>query len=329
MYQIRGFCRAFFLLKHYMGANIPKKGLGQDPKDILLNRAKSKFLSYNLSNFLIASNPDSPLIKGYSNSLYCNAVYEQDGYKLKTHWCNSRWCAACNRLRTAKVINGYLSQIREYGKFDKWYFVTLTKKTVSENDLPGSIVLMNKVWKNILDSKINRTLKIKGIRKSECTIRPDGMFHYHFHVIVLGEKNASWLIDAWLERLDGHCVKGAQDMRILDDNGYKEIFKYFTKLTISDKSGKKSLYSGKDMDTVFRAMYGRRVYQTFGGLRKVVEDIDAVSVSEFTHLDNEKNIYTWVEEDWYNLDGVELTGYRAPDVLKDIFVSTKILSETE
>lgn len=312
-----------------MRANIPKKGLVQDPKDILLNRAKSKFLSYNLSNFLIASNPDSPLIKGYSNSLYCNALYEQDGHNLKTNWCNSRWCAACNRVRTAKVINGYLSQIEEYGKSDKWYFVTLTKRTVNGNDLPDSIVLMNKVWKNILDSKVNRMLKIRGIRKSECTIRPDGTFHYHFHVIILGKENAAWLINAWLERLDDYSVREAQDMRILDNNGYKEIFKYFTKLTTSDKSGKKSLYSGKDMDTVFRAMYKRRVYQPFGGLRKVTEDVDIVSVSEFTHLVNEKNIYTWVEEDWYNLDGIELTGYRAPDVLKEMFGSTKILSETE
>lgn len=312
-----------------MRANIPKKGLTQDPKDILLNRAKSKFLSYNLSNFLIATNPDSPLIKGYSNSLYCNAVYEQNGFKLKTHWCNSRWCAACNRLRTAKVINGYLPQIVKYAELDDWYFVTLTKRTVDADNLGGSISLMNKVWKNILDSKVNRSLKIKGLRKSECTIRPDGMFHYHFHVIILGRKGADWLIDAWLERLGDLSIRSAQDVRKLDEQGYKEVFKYFTKLTTIDKSGRKSLYSGRDMDTVFRAMYSKRVYQTFGGLRKVKEDVETVSETEFTHLTNERNIYTWVEEDWYNLDGVELSGYSPSEELKAMFIDIKILSETE
>lgn len=284
-------------------------------KQVLLKRARSKFLSKQLAFNLHRCNPDSLLKDSYYGSLLCCDVLRQEGRKLVTSYCKQRWCAVCNRIRTAKAISGYLPVIRQ---LDEIYFVTLTKKTVFGNELKDSIELMNQVWRKITDTARKKRSRFLGIRKAECTIRPLDKYHYHFHVIVQGFENACWLVNAWLKRMGDLADVKAQDLRVADDRSLKEIFKYFTKLT-SNQTGKRELYEYDRMDVIFNAMRGRRVFQPFGGLRIVTEEIENIDAQEFEYLEEIEQVWRWYSEDWINAFGEGLTGYKASEKFRQLF----------
>lgn len=285
-------------------------------KQVLLKRARSKYLSKQLAQKLRHCNPDSPLKDSYYGSMLCSGVMRQEGKKLVTTYCKQRWCAVCNRIRTAKAISGYLPVIRA---LDDIYFVTLTKKTVPGSELKQSIDLMNKTWRQITDlARLKRDL-FQGVRKAECTIRPGGQYHYHFHVIVTGKENAEWLVKGWLKRLKGLADAKAQDIRPADERSLKEVFKYFTKLTASNKKGEKTLYEYSRMDVIFQAMRGRRVFQPFGGLRIISEELDDVNGQDFECLEEAEQVWKWHSEDWINSTGECLTGYHASEGFKRFF----------
>ena len=75
------------------------------PPVTLVKRAKAKFLTNGLSFPLIDLN--SPLKKSYWLTWHCTSVLLQEGQKITSRYCNNRWCIVCNRIRTAKLINGY------------------------------------------------------------------------------------------------------------------------------------------------------------------------------------------------------------------------------
>ena len=286
---------------------------------VLLSRARSKYLSFGLSVNLKQNNPDSPLNKSYFGSMLCSGVMRQEGRKLITTYCKQRWCAVCNKIRTAKSISGYLPVVRA---LDELYFVTLTKRTVNAEDLKDSIDLMNKTWRQLMKKAIRKRTLFQGIRKAECTIRPHGLYHYHFHVIISGKKNAEWLVKEWLKLLDCEADQKAQDFRKADEQSLKEIFKYFTKLTTGDKGGGRKLYDYSRMDVIFQAMRNRRVFQPFGGLRILSEDIEDINGQDFECLEEAEQVWKWHSEDWINAVGECLTGYKPSDNFKEIFNST-------
>jgi hypothetical protein len=215
-----------------MTTKIQKNSSFQD-KGVFLRRARAKYLSKQLATKLIKENPGSDLTGSYIATLKCSHYLNQEGKKIITNYCKNRWCAVCNRIRTAKLISGYAPVLKS---FKEPYFVTLTKKTVCDTDLRASMDLMGKVWRDIMLCRDNRyKRKIKGIRKAECTIRPKDQYHYHFHVIIEGKDNAAWLIAEWLKRCP-HSDPKAQDMRVADEGSFKELFKYFTKLTVKKQN---------------------------------------------------------------------------------------------
>lgn len=283
------------------------KSCNVQDKSLLVKRARAKYLSINLAFQLKKENPTSELSKSYTNTLYCSSIIIQQGKTLKTKYCKNRWCAVCNRIRTGKAIRSYLNEIR---LMKDPYFVTLTKVTVLEKDLSSSIKKMNDVFRAILlsrDNKYNR--KIKGLRKSECTTRPFGMYHYHYHLIIDGKDNANWVIAEWL-RLMGELAKSeGQDLRQADERSQKEMFKYFSKLTIQNKGKDRELMNFKRMDVIFRAMRGKRVYQGFGGIKVVSEEIEDIKAQDFEFLEECERIWKWKVNDWINDEGGFLTGY--------------------
>lgn len=281
-------------------------------KGILLNRARKKYISYGLSSRLYFDNNSSPLNPSYFGSMLCCDVLRQEGKKLETSYCNQRWCLNCNRIRTARLITGYLSQIQS---FKSPYFVTLTKRTVKGCDLPASIEQMAVTWRKITDMARKTRNEFKGVRKAECTIRPDDMYHYHFHLVIDGKKNAEWLIHAWIQRMGDDAQAQAQDMRVANDNSLKELFKYFTKLTTKNIEGKKVMFDTVRMDVIFQAMRGKRVFQPFGGLKIITEEIEDIIGEEYEHLEDECCNWKWYKEDWINELGECLTGY---DAINDI-----------
>lgn len=250
-------------------------------------------------------------------------VLLQVGKDLHGKRCKNRWCAVCNRIRTAQLIDGYEPSLRQ---LEDSYFVTLTKQSVKASSLAKSIDFMAVAWRQIVNGREGRRRKIKGIRKAECTIRPGGLYHYHFHVIIEGFSNAEWLVSEWLKSMGSLADRKAQDIRVADEKSLKELFKYFTKLTVKDKG---VLIDFKRMDVIFNALRTKRVYQPFGGVRKVSEEIEENSLDTAHFLDNYEQRWLWDVNDWINEFGECLTGHIACDEDKALFEPIKIVPETE
>lgn len=285
-------------------------------KGTLLKRARSKYISKQLALSLLHSNPDSPLKNSYFGSLLCTHNLHQSGTRLTSSYCKQRWCAVCNRIRTAKLITGYMPVLEQ---MHDPYFVTLTKKTVSDVDLKDNIALMEKTWRKILHSDSGKRRKPSGIRKSECTIRPGGLYHYHYHVIVDGKETAQWLIDSWLSRLPELAVPDAQNCKPAGSESLKEMFKYFTKLITTTPDHKKSFYPTKRMDVIFQAMKGKRVIQSFGSVKPITEEISDPLVGQvYDLLGDDVDVWKWKDTDWYNTSGKALTGYKPSDNFKNL-----------
>lgn len=278
--------------------------------------SKKKHLAYYLACLLHYRNEGSALSKSYRNTMYCASVLAPTERGLSARYCKNRWCPVCQSIRIATLINGYASQLNEMADP---YFVTLTGPTVPAEKLKDRIKEFGGTWRLITKTNYWGANKPSGIRKAECTLRPDGHYHYHYHVIIDGREHAEWLISQWLERIKGSSIK-AQDMRPVHQGEYLEIFKYFTKLISTDKSaGKERRYIDfVRLDVIFTTLKGTRVYQPFGGIKAVREEIDEEQLISEESSEEYMQLWRWMTDVGYvNEDGEILTGdYELPSSIK-------------
>ena len=297
----------------------PKEKLKLETKKSgsIVKKQWAKYISTFVAVNLIESNRGGVLEKSYRNTVYCSYVQlRTDEDKIKSTYCKNRWCYTCNRIRTAQWINGYLPELE---KLKDPYFVTLTLPTVDRNDLKAQIDRMQDTWRKIYRkaqrvsyNRLNGTFK--GIRKAECTIRPNDKYHFHYHIILSGKGPAEWLINEWLQHFP-EANQDAQDYRKADENSFKELFKYFTKLT--SKTNKTVDY--KRLNVIFEELRGRRVYQPFGGI-KAIDEEDFEELAPDIEVKNRfDRIYRWVDDDWYGLaTGEGLSGKRIPEKIEEL-----------
>lgn len=231
--------------------------------------SKKKHFSQHIAYKLYYLNEHSSLRKSYQNSIYCAKALIPNEAKgtLTSKYCKNRWCPLCQSIRIAKLIDGYAPLLSSM--IDP-QFVTLTAPTVTAEELPLRIKNFGATWRNIALDRYWKKNKPNGIRKAECTLRPNGMYHYHFHIIIDGKENAEWLVNQWLKRTAG-AEKQAQDIRPVINGQYLEIFKYFTKLLTKDSTGKRSIDFVR-LNIILEALAGKRVYQPFGNIKAVSED---------------------------------------------------------
>jgi len=297
----------------------PKKGEALDTLAQLRKRAKAKAITNAICFKLVTL--DSPLEKSYRNTLYCSDRLDQANGKITTKYCKNRWCLVCNRIRTAKLINTYSDPME---KLQDPQLVTLTIPNMIGSDLPGSIAQMTKTFQKIKNTMRLRETPIVGIRKLEVTYNPKRKdFHPHFHLIIEGEDIALDIVNFWLKHFPLARESG-QDIRRADMNAGKELFKYFTKLLI--KVDGKTVFIPQAMDTIFRSMKGRRVFQAMGMKREAenVEDIEDLKAIE--DLELETNLgddcsWFWQQDalDWVNIEtGEILAGYNASSSIKNL-----------
>jgi hypothetical protein len=278
----------------------------------LLKRARKKFVNGRFALALIHFNPDSVLIKGYKNTFYCNRVLKVEENKVTGTYCKNRWCVVCGSIRTAQLINGYLKQLTELKDAQ---FVTLTLPTVLEQDLPVRIKKMEEEWRKITDLALKMKLvNFKGVRKIECTIRPEAKYHYHYHLIIEDKSNAEWLISQWLKRFSEADAQ-AQHFKKADRGSYVELFKYFTKIISKVENNDRALANFGRLDVIFRSLIGKRTYQPFGGFKKVNEDIDAELNATIIPNTFEGKIWRWVQQDWISEFGEVLTNFQPSESL--------------
>lgn len=281
---------------------------GTDPpekseKNTLKKRAIAKYKTVEIILPLIDLQSD--LKKAYWSTFHCCNVLLQDGQKITGRYCNNRWCIVCNRIRTAKLINGYLPVIRK--EIPDPFFVTLTIPNMPASDLKASIIEMTRTIIKIQSTfRHRKDFRLKGIRKIECVPGKHNDFHPHLHLLVSGELAGRELIKAWLNSYPDADKRG-QDIRPADQNSLIELFKYSTKLTAGSKNKPKAL------DIIFKALYKKRVFQPIG-LKKVAlsEDIDEIQAQEIEELKSAVDVWVWEQEvkDWLNSSGELLTEYK-------------------
>lgn len=294
---------------------LEKKYLKPDLEKTLEYRRCAKFLGSNISLALLNANPDSPLYKSYWNSFYCAHNVFVHGRRFKTKYCKNKWCKVCNRIRTAVLINEYKPEL---DKLDL-YFVTLTVPTCKESELPNQMDRMQKVWRKLYNkskqAKYKRSYpKLQGIRKAECTIRPNGYYHFHYHILIHTKECAQWVHDQWLNYFPDAKIEN-QDIRKAYEGAYLELFKYLTKLTASSKD--KIDY--KRLDVIFRAMKGKQTIFPFG-VSKTKQDFDIDDLVSNLETDlPEGTLLTWINEDWYDREtGIALVDKPLPDEIKQM-----------
>ena len=281
----------------------------------LLKRAKKKYVNSRFALALIQANPTSDLIKGYKNTFYCSSVLKSDNGKATGTYCKNRWCIVCGAIRTGQLINGYLKQLEA---LNDAYFVTLTLPTVLVGDLSPRIKKMEEEWRKITDLALkSKRQNFQGVRKMECTIRPENKYHYHYHLIIDGKDNAEWLISQWLKRFPIADAQ-AQHYRKADNGSYIELFKYFTKIISKVENKDRALANFERLDIIFRALAGKRTYQPFGGLKKINEDIEADLHATIIPGSLEGKIWRWIQRDWVSEYGEVLTGFEPSEALQKL-----------
>ena len=279
----------------------------------LRKRSISKYFTNKLIFPLI--DQKSCLQKNYWQTYHCVKTHLQTGTKITAKYCGKRWCIVCNRVRMARLLNGYQEQMKALPDLR---FVTLTVPNVTDVNLSGCITEM--VNEIILIQKQFRKKckhKIVGIRKIEITYNPRlRNFHPHLHFILSGKQVGDELLHQWLQR-NPSASNLAQDNRECTD--LKEAFKYGCKLYKSSKrkDGTKviQVYPPKALDIMFRSLVGRRIIQPMGGLRMVNEELNDL-VSTVNVEQDRTEIWTWEQEycDWVNAEWECLAGGAVPEV---------------
>lgn len=295
----------------------PPSAVCCDPAEIQarhVRRARSKYIGLP---FVVAlAELGTELEQSYRNSIYCASLYVQEAGSLSSHYCGNRWCVVCNRIRMGKYINQYKPVIDGW---DKPYFVTLTIKACTAERLPATIDAMMDADRRCRDSlRKHRTapLKVVGLRKLECNANPGaGTYNPHFHYIVESREMAERMREAWLKQFPNRTRGAAQDVIPCNDGSIVELLKYATKLTVKQKDGRYAVPPAM-LDTIFRALRGRRTIQPIGFRVPKQEseegplELDA-SIPALSRRD-EAVLWHWVQEmaDWVDLrTGEVLSGY--------------------
>jgi hypothetical protein len=240
-----------------------------DARRLLEKRARAKYMTVPLAVTLAELRTE--LEQSYRNTIYCASTLRQPAYgdKLQGKYCGTRWCLICNRVRTARAINRYEAPLKGWG--ERW-FVTLTQgPTVVGADLKGALDEMQRACRRVVDRiRKGDGLAFRALRKLECTARPGGLFHPHYHLVVDSRRAADLLVSRWLKQFPDASPL-AQHIRPCDEGSLREVFKYFTKL-VTRLDGRAIAASAPALDVIFTAMRGKRVYQPLGF--RVASEVD-------------------------------------------------------
>lgn len=313
----------------------------------LSKRARSKFYTQKIVTPLLYT--ESPLHKTYERTFHCGGTITQIGKKLVSRYCNGRLCHVCNRIRTAKMMGGYIEPLRKLGDL---HFTTLTRKNVTAEELPETINKMLKDMSNIIRVlREKRGIKLSGIRKIEVTYNSKrNTYHPHFHILHNYDVG-NMIIDEWVIRNPNTAKKQGWDYKEKkmvniqvtkpvskkdeDDKKFlNELFKYATKFVVKDEKEKGILnIYVPALDNILRALHTKRTMQTFGEIRKVkaLEDITEVSEllsQEIEDIEESYKEWRWLGSmerfDWVDSEGNELTKYKPPDITFQYFIGESL-----
>lgn len=280
-------------------------------KKNLQKRARSKYIT-NVVAFPLF-NLNSPLQKSYEQTLGCACQLTETAGKITSKYCDQRWCLVCSRIRTAKLIKGYMPQIEKMA--EKW-FVTCTIPNVKAAKLKDAVKAMTKNA-SLCNRKLREKMKLKysSLRKLECTYNEKrNDYHPHFHFVFDSEIAARAFLAQWLER-NPTAKAAAQDIRVADNSSCMELFKYFTKVVSKTKGAAASDYRihVAALDVMFQALQGMRTFQPCGLLKEVAEEV-APDEALLTGRE-EENLWQWTGKDWVSWVNEEYMDFTTGELL--------------
>ena len=222
------------------------------------------------------------------------------------------------------MVKGYSKPLQDLQKEDDLYFITLSSKTVKAKRLRFEIERLIKAFTRIKDNlRKNHGIRLVGCRKLEITYNEkENWYHPHFHFIQKGKKEAEMLLEYWYKHNPLAGDKG-QDIKLIDASNTKgliEIFKYATKQTAKDETSAIALHN------IYVALDGKRVFQTYGKLRKVKEEPEAKEqIEKADFLRYGHDIYS------FEIDKMDYTNSYESELIGTKEISQKIgyLSEKE
>lgn len=283
-------------------------------------RAQSKFVT-NVVAFPLAQ-LRSPLQKQYKRSTNCAGEITETPGKYTALYCNCRWCLVCSRIRTGRLIVGYLPAIQAME--EKW-FLTLSRPNVVGPELLDEIryylKTVRKIQRNLREEQ---KLEFSSLRKIECTYNEVvNTYHPHFHFIFDSQEAAQAFLDQWLDRNSVANVgkaraailnKGNQ-LKQANDRSVAELFKYFTKVVSKSQTKAANGIVTSDyrihleaLDTMFQAMAKVRTFQPCGVIKAVSEDVEPEQAVDSGR--EQVNHWKWLRHDWVNVETeAALTGF--------------------
>lgn len=244
----------------------------------------------------------SPLKNAYFRTLKCNEVLLQDGEKVSAKYCKNRFCVVCNRIRTAQMINGYLSVID--GLCDL-HLVTLTVPAVYGRNLAltylGMVDAFRRIRRNI--KKNYAGFDVIGFRAFECNYKSEkNTFNPHFHLLVEGYGNAVLVKQLWLGQYPNASSK-AQDVKKANSNALIELVKYVAKGVV------KGQFYEVAMDTIYMAVRKKKVFETYG-VKKVKCNMSNTITTKIDFKGDFVDVWKWDPNlmDWINSSGEAFMG---------------------
>jgi hypothetical protein len=183
---------------------------------------------------------------------------------------------------------------------------------------------MNSNFRNNLKNlKKTYGITLKGIRKFECNYNPkEDTFNPHFHLIAGGTACEILLLKSlWLNQYTSEVATAkAQDIRVAKDGSELELFKYMTKMITSNGD----MYP-KALDSIFKAIKGKRTVQPFGGIKKVSEDVDGIQKEDVDFITCGDTVWQWSDMhlDWISEYGEVLTNYKADSMTIELINKIK------
>lgn len=276
--------------------------------EVLKKKARKKFIGTAIAASLARLN--SPLKSSYAKSCSCQNLLNisDDGELRSMFYCRARWCPTCQSIKMATMIDRYSPEL---SKLSDLQFVTLTAPTVEGRYIKYRVSEMLKMWRKITDCARKTRIGFAGLRKTELKVANRGLFHAHFHLILQGEDNAVWLVKKWLE-MNPRASKKAQDISKITnlENALIELMKYTTKLVCADDASNKIVAKPEELDTIFRALYRKRIYQAFGGVKAFNED-DMEMKREI--VKKAAGYYEWIGHDWIHQQYAQLLTNWTPE----------------
>jgi hypothetical protein len=254
----------------------------------------------------------------YQNILNCCHTGLVSEGRIKMHYCKSRLCLVCARIKTASMLNKYYPDLKNR----KMRMVTLTSANVPLKELSGRVAFMKEKFMYVrrLNTRVTGT-PINGLYTIEITFNPVSRT-YHPHIHMLLEASADkchWITDMWMKQCVKHSVKVSLKgqhigERLTNPSQLLEVFKYVTKYPRGKelKDLKNLKTTATMIDRILTSIHNKRMVVTFGDIRAHDEEQREESVYSVNPEDYQGS-YLWQSENWYsNITGEELVPISIP-----------------